>query len=161
MERFGRLAMVSSEMAEQLIDDATGILAFLAADVASPAELDLGETWHGLHFLFTGTAWDGEPPLGFLVVGGQEVGVDLGAGLARIFGIEQVKAIAAALASYSVEDLRRAFDPEKFAAAGISPEVWDEPYQELRDQYAAALEDLKDFVQRAAAAERSLVVAFI
>ena len=37
-------------------------------------ELDIGEAWHGLQYLLTGTAWEGQPPLDFLVPGGDEVG---------------------------------------------------------------------------------------
>jgi hypothetical protein len=32
------------------------------------ADLDLDKAWHGLHFLLTGTAWEGTPPLDFIVV---------------------------------------------------------------------------------------------
>src|SRR5687768_13192892 len=37
-------------------------------------EIDLDKAWHGLHFLFTGTAWEGAPPECFLVSGGTEIG---------------------------------------------------------------------------------------
>ena len=31
-------------------------------------ELDIGEMWHGLQYLMTGTAWEGTAPLDFLVL---------------------------------------------------------------------------------------------
>src|SRR5829696_7547426 len=49
-----------------------------------PGEGDLGplgnfeKSWHGLHFLLTGTAWEGEPPLNFLLAGGREIDIGLG-----------------------------------------------------------------------------------
>src|SRR5262245_25984654 len=48
-----------------------------AAD-ASPATdpdrlIDIGKGWHGLHFLFTGSADDGEEPGCFLVRGGEDL----------------------------------------------------------------------------------------
>ncbi len=42
----------------------------------APGEGDLGpegdfeKSWGGLHYLLTGTAWEGEPPLNFLMGGG-------------------------------------------------------------------------------------------
>src|SRR5687768_15824950 len=33
----------------------------------NPDELDLDKAWHGLHFLFTGTEWEGDEPACFLV----------------------------------------------------------------------------------------------
>ena len=39
-------------------------------------ECDLQGVWHGLHFLFTGTAWEGDEPACYLVQGGEDVGDD-------------------------------------------------------------------------------------
>src|SRR5688500_6275073 len=35
---------------------------------------DLDKAWHGIHYLLTGTAWEGAEPLNFLVAGGRPVG---------------------------------------------------------------------------------------
>src|SRR5688572_17376990 len=35
-------------------------------------EIDIEKAWHGLHFMFTGTAWDGTLPAAFLLTGGRE-----------------------------------------------------------------------------------------
>jgi hypothetical protein len=40
----------------------------------SGREVDLDKAWHGLHFLFTDSAWEGDEPGCFLVRGGQEIG---------------------------------------------------------------------------------------
>ena len=34
-------------------------------------ELEVDKAWHGLHFLLTGTAWEGDFPLNFIVSGGR------------------------------------------------------------------------------------------
>lgn len=36
----------------------------------------MDKAWHGIHYLLTGTAWEGDPPLNFLVTGGREVGTE-------------------------------------------------------------------------------------
>ncbi len=44
-------------------------------------DTDLDKSWHGLHYLFTQTVWEGEPPLNFIVCGGNPVGnIDVGYG---------------------------------------------------------------------------------
>jgi hypothetical protein len=50
-------------------------------DIEDPhADLDVDKAWHGIHYLLTGTAWEGDPPLDFIVKGGSQVGdVDDGA----------------------------------------------------------------------------------
>ena len=40
--------------------------------------VDVDKAWHCLHFLLTGTASEGEPPMDFVVRGGTEVGEDMG-----------------------------------------------------------------------------------
>ena len=46
----------------------------------------LEKAWHGLHYLLTGDAWGGGPPLNFIVMGGDEIdGVDTGYGPPRTF----------------------------------------------------------------------------
>jgi hypothetical protein len=37
--------------------------------------IDLDKTWHGIHYLLTGTTWEGEPPFSFLVAGGDDMRV--------------------------------------------------------------------------------------
>jgi len=87
---------------------------------------DLDKAWHGLHYLFTGTAWEGDPPLNFLVTGGQQVGEeDVGYGPARAFMSDEVKRIHAAVHALSPEGLRARFNPSKMKKLEISPDIWD------------------------------------
>lgn len=58
-------------------------------------EVDLDKSWHGLHFLFTGTAWEGEEPACFLVLGGEGIGNDVGYGPARVLMPDDVGRFAA------------------------------------------------------------------
>jgi hypothetical protein len=91
------------------------------------ALLDLDKTWHGIHFLLTGEAWSGAPPLDFIVSGGREVGdeEDVGYGPARAFSSAQVAQVAAALDPITPETLRERFDGERMMRAEIYPEIWD------------------------------------
>lgn len=161
MGMIGKLFAVSEEAAEVLVDDPTGFLALLGADQPAEVELDLHKTWHGLHFLLTGSVSEGESPLGFLLIGGRELEVDLGYGPPRIFAAEEVKRIAAALASVSTDELLERLDPSACEAAEIYGANWDEPLTDLYEEYGDAYTLLKAFVTRAADSEQALVVAIV
>ncbi len=98
-----------------------------AWDAPSPDdETDLDKAWHGIHFLLTGTAWEGDPPWCYLVTGGTDIGdVDVGYGPARGLTSAEAKQFSAALSGLSPEDLRRRFDPQKMKGEDIYPSIWD------------------------------------
>lgn len=91
----------------------------------------LDKTWHGIHFLLTGSAWEGDEPLNFLVAWGEEVeGMDSGYGPERVFTSAEVKQIDAALSGISKEEFERRFDPVKMMEEQIYPTIWDRPKEE-------------------------------
>jgi Domain of unknown function (DUF1877) len=124
-------------------------------------ELDVDKAWHGLHFLFTGEAWSGEPPLGFIVAGGAEVGdEDVGYGPARAFTSAELREISAALERITRDELARRFDPARMMELGIYPEIWDrDPADDDTLEYLLEYFDLlKDFVSRGAGSGRAMLV---
>ena len=48
----------------------------LILEAGEGALVDLDKAWHGVHYLLTGTAWEGEPPLNFVVEGGADLDYD-------------------------------------------------------------------------------------
>lgn len=120
---FGMLP-VNEEQLRALRADPETISALLDTDEGT---YSLDKSWHGLHFLLTETAWEGEPPLNFIVAG-EEIGdIDVGYGPAKMFTNAEVRSIAAALDELSNEHLRKRFDPKKMAALEIYPTGWDRP----------------------------------
>jgi len=88
--------------------------------------VDLDKAWHGLHYLLTRTAWEGDPPLNFLLAGGRDVGdEEIGIGPARTFTPEETRTIAVALRGVSDQDLRGRFNPKDMMRLEIYPEIWD------------------------------------
>jgi hypothetical protein len=161
----GKLFMVSAEAAEVLVDDPTGILALLDAadefETDSEAVLDLDKQWHVMHFLLTGDASAGEPPLNFLIAGGEEIGIDLGSGQVRLFDAAAVKRIDSAL-----EDLARAevvgrVDPAASEEAELYRGIGAAPLDELQREYGDIFDRLKAFVRQAAGSNRSLVATIL
>ena len=109
--------------------------------------LDLDKAWHGLHYLLTGTDFDGEEPLGFLLMGGEAVG-DRGMGPIRAFTPAQLVDISRALEKLDGAELRRRFDPEEMTALNIYPDIWMRDLEEDTLGYVLdAFERLKPFLR--------------
>jgi hypothetical protein len=122
---------------------------------------DLDKAWHGIHYMLTRTAWEGDPPLNFILLGGSEVGkIDVGYGPARVFSSAQVQALHGALAPIGEAFLRSRFDPSAMMKLEIYPEIWDrDPAEDDTFGYCAGyFTTLKEFV--ATAAERRLGLVF-
>jgi hypothetical protein len=88
-----------------------------AADFGTP--LGIAKSWHGLHFILAGTIWDATEPPGNVVFGGAEIGEDTGYGPARFMSPPEVIQTADALSRITIEELRKSYDPQAFAAAEL------------------------------------------
>ena len=112
---------------------------------ATPAGIDIEKSWHGIHFVLTGSDWGGTPPLNFLVSGGTEVGdEDVGYGPARVFTSAEVRAIHEALTQLPPERFAARVDLAALTEASIYPEVWEREEEEAENRefltsYYAAL----------------------
>jgi hypothetical protein len=124
------------------------------------ASAGLEKSWHGLHYLLTGTAGDGDSgtPLGFILEGGKPVGDDLGYGPARLFGADETRAIHAALNGVSDDQLWRRFDAQTMTNEAIYPLIWDEPEDELRQEYLSYFGGLRQLVADASGSGKNLLV---
>jgi hypothetical protein len=133
----------------------------LPEDDANSVYLD--KAWHGLHFLFTGTAWEGEEPACFLVRGGEEIGdEDPDRAPARALGPARTRAFATYLAALTPEELARRYDPARMTTLDIYPDViWqraaDAGESEL-PYLLSAFEKLRTFVRSAAAGGDGMIV---
>jgi hypothetical protein len=146
------------ERLEAFLDDEED---FSDAEGSKFLELDIGETWHGLQYLLTETAWEGAAPLDFLVRGGTDVGdIPSDEGTARIFPPGEVKKLSEALQRFSLDTLRKRFDATKLQQLEIYPGMWDDPpddedpLEELLSYFA----ELKRFVSQVAKRGHALLV---
>lgn len=89
---------------------------------------NLGQYWHGIHYLLCGEVWNGPMPDAFLIDGGSYVGdVDVGYGPARLFESCEVRKIAQAVNSKQPADLAKHFDACQMLDDDIYPgSLWDE-----------------------------------
>lgn len=123
--------------------------------------VDLDKAWHGIHFMLTGTAWEGAPPLNFLMHGGAVIGeVEVGYGPARGMTAAEVKTVAGALAGIDEAFMRERFDPAQMTQLDLYPGIWDrDPAED--DSFGYCMEyfsALRTFVMRAAERGAGLII---
>jgi Domain of unknown function (DUF1877) len=166
MSMIGNLRRLPDDDLRRLLDDPELIIEYLDEDsddesFGPHADLEIDKSWHGIHFLLTKSAWEGELPLAFLVLGGHQIGdEDLGYGPARGFSSDEVHEIAEALEAIDVAELRRRFDPAAMTAAEIYPAIWDRPPAEddTLGYLASYYGELRAFIAGAAAKDEAVLV---
>src|SRR5438093_6086389 len=123
-------ALDDSEMERLVMEPVLAFDLLLPETDDSPSDhslVDLDKAWHGIHYLLTGTAWEGRPPLNALVLGGKRLpdpDEEWGYGPPRLLPPGDVAALSRALESVSDDDLAARFDPADMSAKEIYPEIW-------------------------------------
>jgi hypothetical protein len=123
---------------------------------------DLEGVWHGLHYLFTGTAWEGDEPACYLIRGGEDIGDadELGYSVLQALRPSKVQRFAAFLDGLSREELARRFNPTRMMDLGVestlsaSERPNERPIERLLDGY----DELRAFIRAAAEAKAGAVV---
>lgn len=150
---------VPTSDAHRLASDPDFFAEFTRYDNTTTASVSLEKAWHGLHYLLTFDAWEATGPKAFLIAGGFEIPEsDAGYGPARLFSPEETAEINAAISPISDDDLWRRFDPKEMASKDIYPMIWDEPEDDLKQEYLFYFRDLKKLVANAAAVGHGLLV---
>ena len=158
MGMIGNFMQISSEQLESLKQDPDSVGDFLfPEDGGMPNCCDIDKAWQGIHFLLAGNPWQGEGAIGQVVMGGTELGEDLGFGPARYLTPEQVKQVAQAIEPIDRAELQRRFDPQSMAANDIyafHPEDADDDL----DYYLTYYDELKQYYVQAATNDRAMLL---
>ena len=151
----GNFCLVPDDQLGGLLADPTTIHGFLdkVYEQETGDLVDIDKAWHCLHFLLTGTAWEGDPPLNFIVAGGKEVGEeDVGYGPARAFTSVEVRRIADALGRIDRSQLIAGFSGKSMNDLEIYPAMgWqdiDPSSEESFGYFTGAFDTLKDLLGR-------------
>jgi hypothetical protein len=150
------LYSVSEQQVEDLRSDPAQSWKLLEA---GDAAVDLDKAWHGIHYLLTGTAWEGEDdPLGFLLYGGEPLGDEEEEdAVPRLFGTAEVRQVDAALSTLDAGQLRQRYDPQAMQELDIYPAIWGEGEEALA--YCLQHFDmLKDFVAQTVRQGRGMML---
>lgn len=113
---------------------------------------DLEGVWDGLHFLFTGTAYEGDEPACYLLCGGAEIGEpdELGYSVLQALSPGKVQQFAAFLRGLSHQELQRRFNPARMKELGVS--------HRQPEHLLAAFDELRAFVDATVEAKAGAVV---
>lgn len=144
---------VSSSQLDELRADPDTMEEFLFpndGDDEPENTVDIDKSWHGIHFLLCQLASSEADPLAIAVLGGDEVGDDLGYGPPRVHEPGVVSNIALAIASVTPEKLEDAFDPQAMSQANIYPEIWERDGKEALEYLTHFFPKLSAFYQEAA-----------
>lgn len=120
---------------------------------------DIDKSWQTIHYLISGEVWEGASPQAQVVLGGTEIGDDLGYGPARYHDPEQVKHLANSISDIDSRELARRFDPEamqRHCIYSFSAEYATDELELAQDYF----EELKNFYS-SAANRGDAILAFI
>jgi hypothetical protein len=155
------LYKVPSSEVDKLLKSSGLVTDRINSEPTDGSYLSLEKSWHGLHYLLTGSPWGGQLPLSFILTGGVEIGPDLDYGRARLLSADFVRDLDSSLSGLTVDELWKRFDPEQMSKEKIYPEIWDEPEEELRDEYGWYFNDLKSFVRDARSQDNSIIIVVV
>lgn len=145
---------------DRILTDPVWAAALFRGEYTPPRSLKLEKSWHGLHFLLTGTCWEGDPPLDFLLHGGQSIYAGMGEDAPRLFRPVEVQMLDKVLAGISNATFWSRFDRARMRKLNIYPvQDWDEPEADLREHYVASFRALKRLIHDASASGMGLLVS--
>jgi hypothetical protein len=88
-------------------------------------EVYLDKSWHGIHYLLTGSVDSNGSLASKVIMGGEDIGPDRGYGPAQLLEPGEVKAIAQLLEQTTPDVLRKRFKPKEMTQADVYPgEIW-------------------------------------
>ncbi len=105
--------------------------------------------YHGLHYLFTGSAWQGAEPLCYLLHTNRLLGLYNREHEVRAINSKQLEAFELALKPIDHAELLKQYDGKAMTAAGIYPSIWEIDDNEAKDCLCEDLDKLKSFLKAA------------
>jgi type I restriction-modification system DNA methylase subunit len=123
-------------------------------------EFDIDKAWHGIYFLLTGKVGFDETVhciVGQAILGGRELGEDIGYGPLRFLEPSEVAIINNELRNISVEDLANRFDLEAINDQDIYP-MSGEWEMEDKDYLLEYYEGLLNYFNKAANEQEAMLL---
>lgn len=159
MSMIGSYYQVDEATLESLRKDPSAFETFMDQESGADfTNMDVDKAWHAIHFLLTGTAYEGNGPLFNVIMGGEELDdTDNGYGPARILTPAEVKEVNKALEHIPPAELQKRFSAKKLKEADIYPEIWDD--EDGLEYVITHYEQLRDFYKNAAEAGNGMVLA--
>ena len=152
---------LTPEQLELHVDDPDSLPEVLmSAIMEGDKGINIDKAWHGIHFILTGSAWEGDPPLANAVLGGSEIGEDMGYGPARYLTAEEVKEVAGALQPIDAKEFSNRYDPDEMASNDIYAFNADDADDEL-EYFRYGYLDLRGYFLDAAEKGNAMLVYMV
>lgn len=131
------------------------------APIAETDTFELNQTWHILHFLFSGTNAEASWPSGFLMSGGEEIGPDQGYGPIRLLSPELSQVVATFLDTQSFKMLDSAYVTSEIEGAEIYWQATSEATERQRqmEELWSMVKELQAFFKNTARAGYATLVS--
>jgi hypothetical protein len=158
MSMIGNFLQISPKELAALIADPSLVESFIYPDGEEhQSNIDVDKAWQGIHYLLTGDSGGGEPPLANVVLGGKEIGEDVGYGPATYLTSDEVQAVAAALKNITPDELRARYDASTFLENAIYPGIWDDPEDDAIGYLTTWYDTLRSYYFDAAAKKNAML----
>ncbi|WP_246427855.1 YfbM family protein [Paenibacillus phyllosphaerae] len=151
----GHLMQITPASLADILQGEETVEAYMEAEEIESLYLD--KSWHAIHYILNGKAWEGEEPLVHVILGGTPIGEDYGYGPPRYLTPEQVEQVAQALTGLQGAELIGRYNPDLMAQQDIYPQIdWDdeEEQQYVFDYYWS----LVDYYKAAAASGNGMLL---
>ncbi len=152
MSMIGNLLAIRSDQLAALIAEPDLVTSLLYPEDGEEQtnHLEIDKAWHAIHYTLNGSTWEGEGPLAMVILGGEEIGDDVGYGPARYLTPVQVKVVAEALAAVTPQVFSANFSPAALDAAEIYPQIWERNGGDGLEYVLHYYKQLSSFYQSAA-----------
>lgn len=133
MGMVGNLKRISPALLNDLLQGEVVVEDVIYVEEEEDQSLYLDKSWHAIHYLLNGAAWEGEEPLVHTVLGGTAISEpdeeELESGEynpTRYLTPELVKQISDALQGMSEAELQRRYNPKQMTELDIYPSIdWE------------------------------------
>ncbi|GMK39978.1 hypothetical protein PCCS19_30330 [Paenibacillus sp. CCS19] len=164
MSMVGNLKRISPVLLNDLLQGEVEVEDVLYNDADEDNSLYLDKSWHAIHYLLNGAAWEGEEPLVHTVLGGTAIGEadeeEMESGEynpIRYLTPEWVKQISDALQAITEAELHSRYNPEHMKEMDIYPSIdWQDEgeLEYVMDYYR----ELLAYYQEAAANQEAMLL---
>ena len=121
--------------------------------------IDLDKSWHGLHYFFTGTAWEGKEPENFLLVMGDSIGnIEVGYGPARAITSDKLKIVHEYLATITETTLKERYNPDEIKDLDIYPDIYQDMNDDDWEYIFSYFQTLKNFINNTANDNSGIII---
>jgi len=127
MSMIGNFFQLTPSQLDSFNTNPAEVVSFIYTDEGKNENgIDIDKSWHAIHFMLNGKKYEGNLPLFNVVLGGTEIGGDVGLGPARYLNATEVAEVAETLRSLPPDEFETRYDAAALTANDIYSQIWGE-----------------------------------